>query len=113
MIYKIEIANDFSDIPGARYPEEGDYSGQEFRKQILAPKLKLAISENATLIVDLDGTAGYGTSFLEEAFGGLIRVDKIPYNDITRTLDYISDEDPSYIDEIKKYLKDAHEKECI
>lgn len=25
----IKIATDFSRIPGARYPEEGDYSGQE------------------------------------------------------------------------------------
>ena len=25
----IKIATDFSRIPGARYPEEGDYSGQD------------------------------------------------------------------------------------
>lgn len=30
---KIKIATDFSRIPGARYPIEGDFSGQEFRKK--------------------------------------------------------------------------------
>ena len=69
----IKIATDFSRIPGARYPEEGDYSGQEFRQNVLHPALKKAIEMNVKLIVDLDGTAGLGTSFLEESFGGLIR----------------------------------------
>ena len=43
MQLKINIAKDFSPIPGARYPIEGDFSGQEFRQTILAPKLKDAI----------------------------------------------------------------------
>ena len=72
----IKIATDFSRIPGARYPEEGDYSGQEFRQNVLHPALKKAIEMNVKLIVDLDGTAGLGTSFLEESFGGLIRRDQ-------------------------------------
>ena len=37
------------------------------------------------LIVDLDGTAGLGTSFLEESFGGLIRRDHINYNILKQT----------------------------
>ena len=37
---EINIALDFSRIPGARYPEEGDFSGQEFRQKILLPKLQ-------------------------------------------------------------------------
>ena len=108
---KIKIATDFSRIPGARFPEEGDYSGQEFRKDILVPKLKEAIKTNARLEIDLDGTAGYGTSFLEEAFGGLIRIDNIKYNDIINTICFISIDDPEYIEEINSYLKEAYEKE--
>ena len=37
----LSIAKDFSRIPGARFPEEGDYSGQEFRltrKTLCLPK---------------------------------------------------------------------------
>ena len=52
--------------------------------------------------VVLDGTAGLGTSFLEEAFGGLIRIDNISYDDIQSTLEYISEEDEDYIEEINQ-----------
>ena len=35
---KINICNDFSETPGARYRYEGDFSGEEFRETQLAPK---------------------------------------------------------------------------
>jgi hypothetical protein len=108
---KIKIATDFSRIPGARFPEEGDFSGQEFRQNILLPKLKEAIEKKEKLEIDLDGTAGLGTSFLEESFGGLIRIDKMDYNLIINTLSFISNDDPEYIDEINNYLQEANEKE--
>lgn len=103
----IKIATDFSRIPGARYPEEGDYSGQEFRQNVLHPALKKAIEMNVKLIVDLDGTAGLGTSFLEESFGGLIRRDHINYNILKQTLIIISDEDPDYKEEVDNYIEDV------
>ena len=105
----ISIAKDFSRIPGARFPEEGAYSGQEFRNNVLLPKLKNAISAHEKLKVILDGTAGLGTSFLEESFGGLIRIDNISYSDIKNTLILISDEDEDYIEEINQYLSEAYE----
>lgn len=108
---KIKIATDFSRIPGARYPEEGDFSGQEFRKNVLLPQLKKAIQEKVKLAIDLDGTAGLGTSFLEEAFGGLIREDRLDYNEIIGTLEFVSEEDPDYISEIHSYIDDAYEQE--
>lgn len=107
----ITISVDFSRIPGARFPEEGDYSGQEFRQKILAPKLKEAIDSNQRLRVILDGTAGLGTSFLEESFGGLIRNDGFKYEIIMDKIELVSDEDPEYIDEINEYLKSAHDQE--
>lgn len=108
---KIKIATDFSRIPGARYPKEGDFSGQEFRKNVLLPRLKEAMQEKVKLTIDLDGTAGLGTSFLEEAFGGLIREDKLDYNKVISTLEFVSEEDPDYISEIRSYINDAHEQE--
>ncbi len=108
---KIKIATDFSRIPGARYPIEGDFSGQEFRKKILLPQLKEAINNHEELIIDLDGTAGLGTSFLEESFGGLIREDHMRYKDIIKTLKFISTEEPDYIEEILSYINDAYEQE--
>ncbi len=108
---KINIAVDFSRIPGARYPEEGDFSGQEFRQTILLPKLQEAIKKKEMLTINLDGTAGLGTSFLEESFGGLIRVDKFDIESLKNTLEFISEEDPDYITEIWSYINEAYEQE--
>ena len=108
---KIIIAVDFSRIPGARYPEEGDFSGQEFRQTILLPKLQEAIKKKEMLTINLDGTAGLGTSFLEESFGGLIRVDKFDIESLKNTLEFISEEDPDYITEIWSYINEAYEQE--
>lgn len=107
----IKISRDFSRTPGARYPSEGNFSGQEFRRNILLPRLSEAIEKGDKLYIDLDGTAGLGTSFLEESFGGLIREDKINYDDIISTIKFISNEEPDYIDEIMSYIRDAYEKE--
>jgi hypothetical protein len=108
---KIKIATDFSRTPGARFPAEGNFSGKEFRENILLSKLKEAISNNIRLEIDLDGTAGLGTSFLEESFGGLIRINAIQYDDIIKTLVFVSNDDPEYIEEIKSYLNEANERE--
>ena len=102
---KIIISKDFSDTPGARFIREGEYSGELFRKKFLEPKFKEALSKNEKLIIDLDGGYGYPTSFLEEAFGGLAR----EYNkkDILDTLEFISQDEPSLIEEIKEYIEKA------
>ena len=65
----INIANDFSVFPGGRYRSDGEFSGEEFRDNILIP----ALQKYQQVIVELDGTRGYGSSFLEEVFGGLVR----------------------------------------
>jgi hypothetical protein len=52
---------------------DGGYSGEWFRDDILAPALREAAANSEILTIVLDGTSGYGSSFLEEAFGGLIR----------------------------------------
>lgn len=101
------VAKEFSPTPGFRTKEEGPFPADEFRDKILYPQLKDAIENNDFLLVDLDGSAGYGTSFLEEAFGGLIRECKLSYQDIMEHLQLKSEDDPSYIDEIKGYINDA------
>ena len=69
---KISIAEDFSKYPAGRFPEDGPYNGTTFRKEVLAPRI-IELSESEHLEVTLDGVAGVGSSFLEEAFGGLVR----------------------------------------
>lgn len=69
----IEVAQKFSRTPGPRYKIHGDFSGEEFREKYLEDALRAAIEQNSELTVVLDDVAGYGSSFLEEAFGGLLR----------------------------------------
>ncbi|MBE2167356.1 MULTISPECIES: STAS-like domain-containing protein [unclassified Cobetia] len=86
--------------PGPRYASLGPSSGEEFKKW-----LKKELENNEGLTVDLDGTEGYGSSFLEEAFGGLIR-DGIDASKVL-AIKYVSKEEPEIIDEINEYIEDA------
>lgn len=105
--------------PGPRYIALGPNSGEEFREQYLIDALKI----NTEVSVNLDGVLGYGSSFLEEIFGGIVRAmpahpasihpngDKIVKYDFI-TLDMInfikdnlvSNDDPSVIKEINGYI---------
>jgi len=98
---------DFSIVPGTRKKDEGKnaHSGEEFREDYLIPKFKEAIKDKKKLTVNLDGTIGYGTSWLEEVFGGLARnFGKAQVNSI---LEFISEEEPYLIDDIKHYIEHA------
>ena len=66
----INISRDFSKFPGGRYKSIGKGSGEEFRERFLIP----ALERGEPLVIDMDGTEGYPPSFLEEAFGGLVRL---------------------------------------
>lgn len=100
---KTIFVKDFSEFPGPRSPSIGPNSGEEFREEILIP----AIKQNGVqeLSVNLDGTYGYGSSFLEEAFGGLVRKKVIDRDQASLLIaNLVSDEDPSLIEEIKSYM---------
>lgn len=66
----ISIVKDFSENPSGRYVTDGPNSGERFRTEFLAPALHAGLK----IEVDLDGALGFGSSFLEEAFGGLVRL---------------------------------------
>lgn len=82
----IVIANDFSPSPIGRYRTDSETSGEAFRVDLLAPALR----NFDHVIVDLDGTDGYGSSFLEEAFGGLVREEGFSEKQIKNKLKIIS-----------------------
>jgi len=65
----INIARDFTRFPAGRYKADGEFSGEVFRERFLEPVL----DHGDRAVIELDGALGYGSSFLEEAFGGLIR----------------------------------------
>ena len=105
---KINIAEDFSRMPGARHASEGEFSGDEFRDNILYPKYVEACNKNEKLLVILDGCYGYATSFLEESFGGLVR--RLKQKGILERIDLVSEEDESLIELIQQYVEEAEEK---
>lgn len=104
----ISIARDFSETPGPRARDEGDFSGDQFREEVLRPAYVQAVKEGTTLTVDLDGTEGYATSFLEATFGGLAR--EFDPTEILRVIAFKSDDEPFLINEIKGYIADARKK---
>lgn len=95
----ISIANDFSPTPSGRYIEHNVASGQAFRDTLLLPALR-----EGEVTVDLDGVAGYGSSFLEEAFGGLIR--KGMTEDVVRKRLRIHTSTSIYAERIWRYIKE-------
>lgn len=95
----IKVANRYP-CPGPRYKKLGPSSGEEFREWI-----EKELSSYSDITIDLDGTEGYGSSFLEEAFGGLIRsgvsLEKV------KSIKFISNEEPDIILEINDYINEA------
>lgn len=109
---EIKISTDFSQTPGPRSRDEGDFSGEEFLETILRPKFEDVLDNTGKLLIDLDGTDGYATSFLESAFGGLSRLfnDKLSPNQILDKILFVSIEEPYLEKEIKEYIRDANKK---
>ncbi|MFL1552562.1 STAS-like domain-containing protein [Pseudomonas sp. D47] len=97
----LKIANDFSRHPAGRFVSDGPYSGQLFREHVL----EQIIRNGERTIIDLDGARGYGSSFLEEAFGGLAR--KHPLSLINSLITFKS-RDQNLIDRIELYMKNAN-----
>jgi hypothetical protein len=106
---EIDIGRDFSRFPGGRYARHGKYSGEEFRDGHLAPALRQAVELGRLLVVRIDGVRGYGSAFLEEAFGGLIRESGFSPEQLDDHLAIVTDDKRFHVykDLIERYLKDA------
>ena len=99
----INISESYSKYPGPRYVELGPHSGEDFRKTVLLP----ALETGNEVVVVLDGTFGYGSSFLEEAFGGLVREEGLNQQEMLKRIRFISKEEPELLDEIRDYIMEA------
>lgn len=100
----INVAQDFTRFPGGRFLEDGDKSGQAFREEYLEPALEANAKQKVK--IQMDGVLGYGSSFLEEAFGGLVRQGKLSEEDFWRTFE-IETSDSALLLEIKEYIREA------
>jgi len=63
----INISKDFTKFPTGRTRRDGAFSGERLREEFIIP----ALNSYDIVNIELDGTLGYGSSFLEEAFGPL------------------------------------------
>ncbi|MPW31530.1 DUF4325 domain-containing protein [Agarivorans sp. B2Z047] len=108
----IKVVTDFHNKPYGRYVTDGPgcdlTSGEVFRKKILAPALR----QYDEVSVDLTGYNRYGRSFLDEAFGGLIREEGFTKSDLLPRLTYKHDLIPS-IEKLIDDRVDAAERERV
>jgi hypothetical protein len=105
----ISIASDYSTSPAGRTPADGPHNGQRFRENVLIPALRDSVREGRVLLVDLDGAFSYSSSFLEEAFGGLVRAGVFTVPEIEKHLK-IQSSNPiyaSFVKDAQAYLADA------
>lgn len=103
---EVNIARDFSKVPAGRYhPQDGNRTGEKFRSDFLE---KLLGAGEDKIIIDLDGAVGYPSSFLEEAFGGLVRAG-YPYERLKERLSITTSEPRKkrYIVQIWQYIQEA------
>ncbi|WP_312392068.1 STAS-like domain-containing protein [Pseudomonas sp.] len=100
---------DFSLAPFGRYTDDGLWNGEAFREKFLFEPF--ADPQVDRVVVKLDSVVPgyeYGSSFLDEAFGGLVRVKGLHSADVLRKLK-VETKNSDYIMEIKSYILEAGE----
>ncbi|BDU38718.1 STAS-like domain-containing protein [Vibrio nigripulchritudo] len=105
----IEVVNDFHSRPYGRLTNDAPgcelSSGQAFRDKHLAP----ALHEFDKVTVDLTGFNRYGRSFLDEAFGGLIRESKFTKAQLDEKLSYVHNDLASVVAIIDERIERAEQ----
>lgn len=105
----IVVVKDFHERPYGRYKDDCTNckytSGEAFREN----NLRDALHEYDSVIVDLTGRNRYGRSFLDEAFGGLIRYEGFTKADLDKKLVYKHDDLESVLLIIEDRINKAEE----
>lgn len=101
------IVGEFSKTPYGRFTKDGKFNGEKFRKELLlAPFSDPEISKVNIFLDTVEDGYEYGSSFLEEAFGGLVRIHKLDKSEVLKKLNIITSH-TDYILEIKDYISAA------
>lgn len=99
----IIIATEFTDAPGARYKEDGPFSGEEFYHDLLLPAYRLAVKDNSVILIDLDDTWGYASSFISGSFGRLSQ--EFGSENVLKHLTFKSEDSPALIQKVIGEIK--------
>ena len=103
----INVAKEFSRTPFGRDEHDGPNNGTRFRKERLLPELRKNQGREAVVTVDFNGIAlVIGSSFFEEAFGGLVRIEHYNKEELLRKLKIIA-RTPIYEIQIRKFISEA------
>lgn len=108
---EINVARDFSEFPSGRFPADDEFCGEAFRENFL--RSSLLTCEKITVV--LDGTNGYPSSFLDEAFGGLLRQGILTVDEFRDRFIFVaeSSEFKRYIDIIDKIVNKASQEQNV
>ena len=98
----IKMGRDFSPCPGGRVREDGPRCAEAFREDTLRP----ALEAEDVVVLHLDCAEGYGSSFLDEAFGGLVRSGRYTAGQLRRKL-RLESRDETLTREIWSYIDQA------
>lgn len=101
-VVRVNIANQFTRMPGGRYVRLGPFSGEAFRERYLTEPLR----QGKRVVVELDGVRGYGSSFLEEAFGGVVRKLHLDSKDALTRIEIVTSV-KNWRDDVVDYIKNA------
>ena len=95
----ISVLKDFSEYPGLRHCSISERSGEEFYHIVLNKAFKEAYEQGSNFTVNLDNTAGYASSFLDEAFGNLVF--DFTLDIVKKTISIVSNQEPHWKDMIE------------
>jgi hypothetical protein len=98
----IDVGVDFTRYPAGRTMTDGPFCGEAFRDRFLRPQ----IEKHLPIVVKLDSALAYGSSFLEEAFGGLVRMG-FQKDEILKLIQ-LETTDRMLKNEIESYIKTAN-----
>lgn len=100
---------DFSKFPSGRDDNDGDFNGQRYRDSVLVPAIQDARDSGRKITLSIEGVLNFGSSFLEEAFGGLVRKGIISNKELSEILQIIPNDDRygRYRSVILKHIEEA------
>ena len=101
-LIRISVARDFSRFPAGRTPDDNEFNGTTFRRDHLIPALR----SYETVEISFDGVYALGSSFLEEAFGGLVREHEFEKEDLLARLKITADvEKADYVELCYEFIE--------
>lgn len=95
------VASEFSRFPGGRKRKNGQFSGEQFREEVVLPLL----DRYDLITFDLSGSAGYGSGFLDEAFGELGKI--LGLREAERRIAIKASDDPDAVEIAWERIRDA------